>query len=110
MLRAAIQDVRTSPWHTPDVAANQDREGSGDWRSHGSRRLRVVGVTAIALGLTAMLASFPFIYGDPLPGQAVTDPPWFRPVAGASILLIVLGGGLLVALAILRSRSRHTKS
>ena len=70
----------------------------------------VIGLAAKTLGLAGLLASFPFIYGDPQPGQAVTDPVWFRPVAGTSILLIVLGEGLLAARAVRRSLSRRLKS
>jgi hypothetical protein len=66
-------------------------------------------MTAIALDLIGMFGSFPFIYGDPLPGQTATDPPRFPPIAGASILLILLGASLMATHAIRRSRSRPTK-
>jgi len=61
------------------------------------RLIRLVGITLIILGVAGMLATFPFIYGDPGPGQDATDPSWFGPV-GAS-LLIVLGLGIVLVCA-----------
>jgi hypothetical protein len=91
------------------MAANPERGGPVESIASGSARLWVFGMTGIALGLIGMFGSSPFIYGDPLPGQAVTDPPWFPPIAGASILLILLGGSLMATPAIRRSRSRPRK-
>jgi O-antigen/teichoic acid export membrane protein len=61
------------------------------------RLTRPVGVALIILGVVGMLAVFPFIYGDPGPGQVATDRAWFRPVATG--LLIVLGLGIVLVSA-----------
>jgi hypothetical protein len=63
------------------------------------RLIRPVGLTLIILGMAGMMATFPFIFGDPGPGQEATDPSWFFPVA--TILVIAIGlGSMLVGASV----------
>jgi len=64
------------------------------------RRIGLIGIALIALGMVAMVASFPFISGDPGPGQEATDPSWFRPMATCVLIGAGLGIGLVGAFSI----------
>ncbi len=66
------------------------------------RLLQPVGLTLIILGVAGFLAMFPFIFGDPGPGQNATDPSWIRPVGDGSSIAIGLGIVLVSASAIHR--------
>jgi hypothetical protein len=68
------------------------KEGGNLWRL-----TLPVGITLIILGMSGMVAAFPFIAGDPGPGEPATDPAWFHPVATG--LVIVLGLGIVLACA-----------
>lgn len=75
------------------------------------RLTRPIGMTLIILGVVGMLAAFPFISGDPGPGQAATDPAWFHPMATG--LVIVLGLGIVLVSAspvhrLIRRRRKRT--
>lgn len=85
--------------------------GEDDDRSHHaghaaavSHRVRTLAIVLICVFPLYLLASFPFIYGDPGPGQPKTDPSWFVPLSFVSVAALLIGGGLLVAV---RRRRRH---
>ena len=58
------------------------------------RLTRWAGMALIILGFAGMVATFPFIYGDPAPGQDATDPTWFGPVGTG--LVVALGAGVVL--------------
>jgi hypothetical protein len=61
------------------------------------RRLRVTGIVLVVLAGVAMLASFPFIGGDPDPNHAADyrDPSWFPAVGVLALSALVVGLCLL---------------
>ena len=86
---------RSQQWAAAVPRIGQAGRMSARWRWTG-----LVGIGLIGLGMVGMLASFPFIYGDPGPGQDPTDPAWFGPVATCLVIAIGLGIGLVGAVAI----------
>ena len=63
------------------------------------RWARVIGVTAIALGVAGMLFAFPFIYGEPgsVAESEEPNPAWFPVLASICNGLLVLGVLMLLA-------------
>lgn len=93
------------------MATNRDQNHEGCKAGPGwHRRFRVLGVIALSLGVAGFLASFPFIYGDPAPGQAAATTKWFEPVGGVLLLFIALGEAFLAAPLVHRFFARHRKS
>lgn len=57
-----------------------------------------MGLTLIGVGGLCMLITFPFIYGDPAPGESLNPPHWTNFTMAATFILVGLGAAVLVIL------------
>lgn len=76
-----------------------DAAGQGRTRPAWHRRAWFCGSSLVGVALVALLVSFPFIAGDPGPGNPAGkhDPAWFNVMGDFVIGFLILGGLLVIA-------------